>query len=233
MNEDLVERLSRLDTGVVSDVMDEAGFFAQVPARSLRAVAAPIRFAGFAVCLRGEARVATRTTPPAGALASSYAVDQAARPGAVLVVATGGFEGGAFMGGLLAREMKTRGLAGLVTDGLVRDAAELADIGLPVVAAGLTPVNGTRRWSVVERDAPVTLPGQGTGPVTVRPGDLLLGDADGLVVVPGQHAQAILAMAEELARKEARITASMAEGASRQDAFATHERFGHIDWLRS
>ena len=81
MNEDLVERLSRLGAGVVSDVMDEAGFFAQVPARSLRAVAAPIRFAGFAVCLRGEARIATRTTPPAGALASFYAVDQAARPG--------------------------------------------------------------------------------------------------------------------------------------------------------
>ena len=232
MTEDLIARLARLDTGIVSDVLDEAGFFAQVPDRRIRAVTPPARFAGEAVCVRGEARIATRTEAPAEARISAYAVDRSARPGAVIVVSTGGFEGGAFMGGLLARTLKARGCHGLVTDGLVRDGEELAALGMPVMAAGLTPINGSRRWTPVERDVPVALPGQATGAVTVRPGDLILGDTDGLVVVPRRHAEAIIAMSEELARKEAAINAEMDRGDGREEAFRKHDRFAHIGWLR-
>jgi len=230
-DEALVARLARLETGVVSDVLDEAGFGAHAPCHRLRAVTPASRFAGVAACVRGEARVSTRAPAPEGARASAYAVERAARPGTVLVVATGGFGGGAFMGGLLARELVARGCRGLLTDGLVRDAADLARLGMPVVSAGLTPVNASRRWAPVEEGVPVTLPGLGGGTVAVRPGDLVLGDEDGVVVLPAEHASELIAMAEELTRVEAAINREMDAGAGRAEAFARHDRFAHVRWL--
>src|SRR3712207_3539380 len=112
----LAVRLTRLDTATVSDVLDEAGFLSHALSHRITSILPGARFAGPAICLRGQGRVVARETPPDADL-SPYALDRAAQAGAVLVVATDGFVGGAIVGGAIARGLRRMSCAGLVTDG--------------------------------------------------------------------------------------------------------------------
>jgi 4-hydroxy-4-methyl-2-oxoglutarate aldolase len=100
------------------------------------------------------------------------------RPGDVLVVATGGYVGAAVTGDLLIGVAHNRGAAGFVTDGLVRDLDDLEAIGLPVFALGVTP-NSPQRRGPGTVGLPVVC-----GGVTIASGDVVVGDRDGVVVVP-------------------------------------------------
>ncbi|MGD9988583.1 RraA family protein [Pseudonocardia sp.] len=125
--------------------------------------------------------------------------------GSVLVVAT---EGGtrAVSGELFATEAKRRGLAGIVVDGYCRDRAGIAEVGVPVYARGTTPMAGTTVHPG-RHGEPVVI-----GGVTVAPGDLVVGDDDGLVVGTVAQFAAAVAGAEEVERAEAALLAGMAEG---------------------
>jgi len=221
----LVDRLARLDTGQVSDVLDEAGLPNQVLAASLRPLQPGTRLAGRAACIRGEPIVAGRHAPVA---LPSDAVEQVARPGSVLIVAAGGFVAGATLGGFVAHSLQRQGCRGVLTDGAVRDADEIRSFVFPVFAAAVTPVNGSRRWQHVEADRPVVLPGQSGVPVTVCPGDLVLGDADGVVIVPAGLAEQIVEDSEQLRCIEEAIGAGLRAGQLRRDAFRQNPRFGHV-----
>jgi 4-hydroxy-4-methyl-2-oxoglutarate aldolase len=100
------------------------------------------------------------------------------RPGDVLVAATGGYVGAAVTGDLLIGVARNRGAAGFVTDGLVRDLDDLETIGLPVFAMGITP-NSPQRRGPGTVGLPVVC-----GGVTIASGDVVVGDRDGVVVVP-------------------------------------------------
>jgi 4-hydroxy-4-methyl-2-oxoglutarate aldolase len=119
-----------------------------------------------------------------------------------------------------------------VTDGLVRDRRELDQIGLPVRAAGAIPLNGARRLSIVGWNAPVTMPGPEGASVSVRPGDLVLGDQDGTVIVPQEAAPQILAMAQELERREEQLRHDAARQTAAERASARAGRMSHVTWLR-
>ena len=100
------------------------------------------------------------------------------RPGDVLVVATGGYVGAAVTGDLLLGVARNRGAAGFVTDGLVRDLDDLETLGLPVFAMGVTP-NSPQRRGPGSVGLPVVC-----GGVSIASGDVVVGDRDGVVVVP-------------------------------------------------
>ncbi len=108
------------------------------------------------------------------------------RPGDVLVVATGGYVGAAVTGDLLIGVARNRGAAGFVTDGLVRDLDDLETVGLPVFAMGVTP-NSPQRRGPGSVGLPVVC-----GGVTVASGDVVVGDHDGVVVVPRERIAATL-----------------------------------------
>jgi 4-hydroxy-4-methyl-2-oxoglutarate aldolase len=101
-----------------------------------------------------------------------------AEPGDVIVAANEGFTGSAVVGDLFAAIAKTAGAAAFVTDGLARDSAGIIESGLPVFASGLTP-NSAARSGPGTAGLPVVV-----GDVAIQPGDLLVGDRDGVVVVP-------------------------------------------------
>lgn len=109
-----------------------------------------------------------------------------ASSGDVIVVATGAHDGHAVWGDQTARLARQRGLAGLVTDGAVRDVTGLRDVGLPTFAAAVTP-------NSPEKDGPgrVNLP-VSCGGLVVFPGDIVIGDDDGVVVVPKDRAKSAL-----------------------------------------
>ncbi|OQR97187.1 dimethylmenaquinone methyltransferase [Achlya hypogyna] len=117
--------------------------------------------------------------------------------GAVVVVQSGDMSFAA-IGGNVARIAKERGIAGLVLDGLVRDIAEIRDLAFPVFARGIIPVPGTK----VRRG----LPNQPIvcGDVPVHPGDVVVADEEGIVVVPWRDQAAVFAAGSQRQEKEAR-----------------------------
>jgi 4-hydroxy-4-methyl-2-oxoglutarate aldolase len=119
------------------------------------------------------------------------------RAGDVLVVATGGHVGAAVTGDLLIGVARNRGAAGFVTDGLVRDLDDLETIGLPVYAMGVTP-NSPQRRGPGSVGLPVVC-----GGVLVATGDVVVGDRDGVVIVPRARLSATLDSLEHVKAAEA------------------------------
>ena len=110
-----------------------------------------------------------------------------ANPGDVIVI-SGGFEMNlSVWGGVMSGIAKAKGIAGVLTDALVRDVAEIRDIGLVVYATGLTPVGPTKE-GVGQINTPIVC-----GGVIVNPGDIIIGDEDGAVVVRKEEAEDVLA----------------------------------------
>lgn len=136
------------------------------------------------------------------------------RPGDVLVAAAGGEAERAVMGGNRIMDAAARGAQALVVDGMVRDRAEIEMSGLTVFCAGVTPRSGSTDLGRGEVNGPVAC-----GGVVVFPGDVVVGDEDGVVVVPALEAEEVLERAFEIqARKGGRddVEARMEQARSGQ-----------------
>ena len=184
----LLDRLLALDVSALSD----ADKTLPVVDAAVRAMLPDVRIAGPAYTVVAE----DDHLPVMTALAE-------AAPGDVLVVATYGGTRAVF-GELFATEARRRGLAGIVCDGLCRDLRGLRSIGLPVFARGTSPRSGT----TVSRAAPgqeVTF-----GGIAVRPGEIVFGDDDGLLIAGAERIEAALPAAEAIGRAERAILAAQA-----------------------
>jgi regulator of RNase E activity RraA len=131
---------------------------------------------------------------------------EVARPGDVLVIATGAYVGHSTWGDVTSRVAAARGLAGVVTDGAVRDVDGIVEAGVPVFAAAVTP-NSPQKDGPGEFNVPVACGGQ-----VVHPGDILVGDGDGIVVVPRADAPAALAALRRIRAYEQERMAQIAGG---------------------
>ena len=101
-------------------------------------------------------------------------------------------------GGLMTAGAHVRGFAGAVLDGGVRDVTEIRrDYGFPVYARSISPGTTVGRFRTVASNVPVVC-----GGITVNPGDWIMADIDGVVVIPAAHLQAVVEMAEEIERRE-------------------------------
>ncbi len=225
---ELVARLSKLSTSVVSDVLDHCGLPEQSIASAIAPLAPAMKMAGVATCFEGIGETAPHR-PPA---ISSFEIDRRMRPDAVLVIGMGGHRVGAAVGGLMALSAQRRGCAGFVVDGGVRDAPEIIALGLPTFCRYVTPLNSATRWHLTRADDAIALPGQVGSSVAVTPGDLLIGDGDGLMVIPQAIAADVVAWSEQLAIIEEAIVKRIEAGASREEAFEGHPRFAHIRRLK-
>jgi 4-hydroxy-4-methyl-2-oxoglutarate aldolase len=123
-----------------------------------------------------------------------------ARPGDVIVVDGKGDLSSALMGEIMAQQCVALGVAGVVIDGAVRDSEAIRALGFPMFAAGLNP-NGPTKFVPGRLNHSISI-----GGVTVNPGDLIVGDADGVVVIERHKAKAMLPLAaEKLAAETKRI----------------------------
>jgi 4-hydroxy-4-methyl-2-oxoglutarate aldolase len=223
----LIDRLQQLDSSVMSDVLDAAGLPKQVLAHYLRPLDLNCKLAGVALCATGR-RVDQAAGKPASAAVSGYELERLMTAGKVLVIEAGLERHAAALGGFMAAAFKSSGCRGIVVNGAVRDSRELVDLGLPTFCASVTPVNSAKRWEVTSVEAPLQIPAMDGGFVTVRPGDYLLGDIDGIVVLPSQHAKQLIEDGEVLQRIEEQIRQLIREGATREQAFAKYPRFAHV-----
>jgi len=166
-----------------------------------------------------DARLAGRALPVLAPVGDNLWIQRAiyeAEPGDVLVVATTAPDEYGYWGEILSEAALARGLGGLVIDGGVRDTAELRTVGLPVFSATVC-IRGTLKDpaspGVIGR--PVTL-----GGVAVDRGDLVVGDADGVVVIPAARVDEVLVASEARVAKEADIIAQLRAGKSSLELYA-------------
>lgn len=197
----LVEALRGIQTSFAVDAMDGSGALHHRIKPVDPAGFVPIGFVGIAV---------TCDCGPADNLAVFAALDIVG-PGDVLACATGGHEGTAVIGDMIAGMARNKGAVAVVTDGLVRDLIGLRQIGLPVFAAGLTPNSPTRQGPGTA-GLPVVI-----GGVRVDAGDVLLGDLDGVVAIPRERLAAVVDRLAAIRQKEAAMEAAVRDGLTMTD----------------
>ena len=129
-----------------------------------------------------------------------------ARPGDVLVATVNGFTEGGLWGEIATTAALERGMRGLVTDGAVRDVAAISRMNFPMFSRGLS-IKGTTKKQGGTINHPITL-----GGVQVHPGDIVVGDVDGVVVVALERAEAVLKKAAAIEAREAEIMAELKRG---------------------
>ena len=140
------------------------------------------------------------------------------RPGEILVIEARGDPTAGTIGDVLALRVQVRGAVGVVTDGAIRDSAALAQLQIPVYHAAVHPAVLGRRHVPWETGVTVACAG-----VTIQPGDILVGDADGVVVLPPKLAAEVLADAREQERQEEFIAQRVAAGESIDGLFPLPE----------
>jgi len=147
----------------------------------------------------------TVDSPPMDNLSLHRAI-YAAKPGDVLVVRVGDHHEAGYWGEIMGVAAQARGLAGLVIDGGVRDSQELTAIGFPTFSRGLC-IKGTTKHGGGSLNRPVAI-----GSIVIEPGDIVLGDADGVVVVPREEGPAILEKSIKRVDNEEKIKEQLRAG---------------------
>jgi regulator of RNase E activity RraA len=135
-------------------------------------------------------------------------------PGEVAVVGTQKSVRNAPWGELLSTAAKARGARGAIVDGLVRDVRKIEELGFPVFAAGIKPVDSMGRGVVTAYNLPVEC-----GEVLVHPGDFVFADFDGVVVVPRAIAPRVIELATGKVRRENSSRSELAQGAYLRDVY--------------
>lgn len=135
-------------------------------------------------------------------------------PGEVVVVSTGESKRNAPWGELLSTAATARGARGAVIDGLIRDVKKIRALGFPLFAAGIKPVDSKGRGVVVDYNVPVEC-----GGVPVEPGDLIVGDFDGVVAIPAQVVDEVVRLATDKVSRENTTRAELMAGAYLRDVF--------------
>ncbi len=213
-------RWLKVDTATIADVLDTMGKPDQGLADSFRPFpAAAGKLAGWAYTIQGTMQRYAGSGDPD----KMKAVDGVSA-GEVTVWAGDG-EGVCFFGELIALGMKRRGSAGALIDGGIRDIEWIAKQKFPVYARYRTPVQSIGRWKVTAWQVPVELPGATARRVPVRPGDFVLADVDGAIVIPAEIAEPVLAQAETLTATEKKIRRDLDGGATLEQVL---KKYGHV-----
>ena len=207
-----VARAARLDTATLSDALDKLGIAGQC--YRIKPRAAAFRMAGRAwTLLYGPA-----ANPPG--TVGDYIDD--VPPGSVIVLDNGGRDNATVWGDILTEIAHRRGIAGTLIDGVCRDTALCTQLGYPVFSSDHWMRTGKDRVQVEATGVPVTI-----GEVRVAPGDLVRGDADGVVVIPRAHEDRVLHTAEQIEAAENRIREAV-RGGMRLDAARSQFKYHQL-----
>lgn len=196
-----VKALAGVPVGWVVDAMGRQGAIDY----RIRPLTIKTAFAGVALAVRSRAR---------DNLAPYAAIDYA-QPGDVMVIETGDYEAASVVGDVLLGVARNKGVIACVTDGMVRDIDGIDEVGIPVFARGLSP-NSPFKDGPGEIGLAVVV-----GGVRVASGDVVVGDKNGVAVVPRARVAEVVAALEAVGRKEAQMDAAVRAGAT------------SADWLRA
>lgn len=212
----LLQSISQtLYTAVLSDVLDELGFRDQAMPPSIRPLDDDLVMVGRA--RTGIYREVYSVVPGDNPYALEIALVDDLKPGDVAVLGCGGSTRIAPWGELLSTAARARGAAGCLTDGFVRDIKPIRRMRFPVFHGGIAPLDSKGRGKVAEIDVPIHCAG-----VAVSPGDLVVGDADGVIVIPRAVEAVALEKAFAKVRGENDTREELERGTKLADVFARH-----------
>jgi regulator of RNase E activity RraA len=211
------ERFAAIYTAALADILDARGLHEQTLPSSIRAIGRGMRVAGPAYTVKGAAasnssgaayddairRVLSMLGDVPEGHVAAYACDQ---------------DVSAHLGELSVTSLKARGVAGCVLDGGCRDVRFILEESFPVFCRYVTPEDSTWRWQLEATQVPIAI-----GTVRIEPGDWIVGDEDGVVVVPHEIAEEVLFEAEQKAVTESEIRSAVRDGMRPLEAY---ERFG-------
>jgi len=213
-DEDLFRYIEkRLYTAVICDSLDHLGAREQAMREYLRPVHSGFRMAGWARTILCRDVYELSANPYEKEI---EAVDSIL-PGEIVVVTTQRSIRNAPWGELLSTAAKARGGRGAVVDGFIRDVMLIEQLGFPVFAAGIKPLDSAGRGIVQEYNVPVDC-----GGVLVHPGDLVVTDYDGIVVVPRRLVAETIRLASDKVSRENNTRRELKEGAFLRDVYAKY-----------
>ena len=217
---ELCARYRALYMPAVCDALYELGLPEQVLPTALRPLFPEQRIAGIAFTVQGgaiEPRIAWE--PGIERIRSYLEVFERLEPDSLLVHVNGTSPVGHF-GELTANSAKQHGCVGCILDGNLRDIEGLRTIGFQVFHRDLSPLNAIGRWEMLHCQQRVEIGGVG-----IDPGDVVIGEFDGVLVVPAAEAERVLLKAEEIVSAEGRVRAEMRAGVPPIESLQRH---GHI-----
>jgi 4-hydroxy-4-methyl-2-oxoglutarate aldolase len=192
--EKLIQRASQYSTATLHEALDKRG---DLPV-AIKPIANEFRVCGSAT---------TVSSPPGDNLMLHQAI-YIAQPGDILVVEVSGYYDAGYWGDIMTHAAMQRGIKGLIIDGCVRDSDDIKNMNFPVFSRGLC-IHGTTKHGGFSINQPIMI-----GKVTINPGDLVVGDADGVVVIPQKELMEVLNKAEDRERKEDLIRKELSAGKS-------------------
>lgn len=208
---ELVEAFKKISTSNISDAMDKLGVRRGVIHGLKPLSMQQPRTAGVAVTIKQM----QRHQEAEGAKLAKHAevIDELSSPGDVLVFDVGGRFDICTGGALLALRAKMRGVSGYIVNGCIRDAREIIEFDFPVHCCGTSPVKSAPELETVGINIPVQI-----GEVQIKPGDIIVADDSGIVVVPILKANGVLKEATEIVKKEEKYAELVRAGKSIKEA---------------
>lgn len=207
---EMIPRFSSIYSGAVSDVLDQKGLRHQVLPSSLHGLMLETKVCGLALPVLGESSIVTDAdeifTPLLRMLGDVKPYN--------VVVTQSNDQSCAHLGELSATAIQSRGGAGAVIYGGVRDIQYIQNLGLPVFCRYTTPADVVGRWRLVDYNVAIEIEG-----VTIHPGDIVLGDKDGVLVVPHDIAEEVLIASEHIVGTENRVRIAVKNGMHPLDAY--------------
>jgi len=217
MKSEILKELEKIPTASLSDALDSLGIRGFMD-HGIKPRISGVRMVGFAVTVKDA--LSKRKVAPMEAL---EAIEKA-QEGNVFVRAIEGAgedeaSNIALFGGIMALGSKKKGLAGAVINGGARDVIECKELDFQVFSRGVVPSTSVGRTEVVGVNVTVKC-----GGVTVNPGDIVVGDSDGVVVIPKEKLEIVLKTAKEIDERESRISEELKRGKPLTESVKKHSR---------
>jgi 4-hydroxy-4-methyl-2-oxoglutarate aldolase len=209
-------RYSLIYTGAITDVLDEMGYRDQCLPPSIRGLTMDAKVAGVAMTVEGQA---TSSVDPEKVYIPVLKMLGDLQPGDV-IVSQPNDSVSAHLGELSSEAAQFRGARGAVIDGGTRDTGHILKLGFPVFCRYRTPRDIMGRWKLVAHGAPIRV-----GVVTIRRGDFIVGDKDGVVVIPQEIMAKVLVRSEEVVHTENQVRKAILQGVHPVEAYRKYGRF--------
>lgn len=210
---DLERARETLYSAVLADILDDMGHRHQVMHANIR----PVCHERVVVGTASTMLATPRCEEPAEPFATQIQAVDALREGDVVVAQMSGITDAAFWGELFSTAAKQRGAVGAIMDGYARDTRKVIELGFPLFATGIRPINSKGRLVVEHHNQPIRC-----GGVKVKPGDVVFAEIDGIVVVPQEIAQEVFARAFAVAQKENLMRHDLENGMLLGEAWRKH-----------
>jgi len=203
---EIVNRLRKLSSAVISDAMDKLGIKATMSS-SIKPIKSGIKLAGPAVTIKRIKKGKIGEGDFSQYAKIMHETIDTTEPGDIMVIDADGDTESATWGGNMSTAAKAKNLGGAVVDGGARDQQEIVDMGFPLFMKSTVPTAGAGRLITVGYNIPVVC-----GDILVQPGDFIMGDNDGVVVIPKNRIEEVLELAEEIEYKESKMAEYLREG---------------------